>query len=290
MIIEFVKKYKIPIIIILIILLLLCLLWEGHKSDMNEYEFLTQTTSITEPSNNLNLEDIIGKQLYLKYNKVVNNVVEPYYLTVVNKSKCNITDSAQDCLFNVAVLQKDKNNSAVFKIIKSFADNRYRLMSALNPTTLSNKVDMNKRSYVANESNTICFDNGEIDDIYFDIERNNGGQIRLKYRETIYNNTSTQYNYYYVGECQNLLCNNTIRLCLVDSPDKAIFFDIEDGPIQPIFTETQSVPETQSTNIAINNEADSLHSLSGVSTTTNNSNVIGIEENILQGVEKFMSL
>ncbi len=304
MILEFIKTHKTAIIIVLIIILLLYFFW-GNKSDEidTDYELLTPTSPTNSPTNSPNnnsqasLENYIGRQIYLRHDKVTNNIVEPYYLAVTDKTNCSISNPATDCLFNVAVLQKEKNNSAVFKLVKSFADDRYRLMSAMNPVTLHQKINMSKKIFKTGQNNGMCFDDGEVDDVYFEVERNNGGQVRLKYRETVADTTG-RYLYYYVGECTNLSCtqNNTqlTRLCLVDNVDKATYFNIEDGPAGDIFVEVESMgSHTQSTNRAVYNEDESIYSLNRSNRSTDGTNiqsVSGVEEKILQGVEKFMSL
>jgi hypothetical protein len=263
-VIDFIKTHKNIIVAVVIIVLLLCFLWKTSYSKQidteteeseNIYEYLAATEQA-------NINAFLNKPIYLKYNKSVNNMIEPLYLSVVPKSSCsNFNVAPGECLENVAVLQKSADNFASFKLIKSFSDDRYRLVSNNN-----NKTTMNKNY----KNNIVCFDNGDIDDIYFEIERNNGGQIRLKYRSP--QNGNTQFKYYYVAECKDSKCTQLIRVCLSENVGEAINFNMEEAPkVKENFCESE-----MSTNIAVYNEEES--------------NISGIEATMLGGFEKFMSL
>lgn len=200
----------------------------------------TTTPTVSQPSLNAYLD----RNLYLKYTKQINKTInnklmktyETYYLSVSPKSSCdNIKANIFDCVVNIAVLQKVKNKFGLFNISKGLNQNTYILKSMYDKSILKSKLHLNQLTYIPNSPNYVCFDDGNLKDLFFEVEQSNNGQFRIKFKQTI-NNQDT---YLYLSECDDQtksICNQGSsqlpRLCLSRDAINAIYFDIETDTIE----------------------------------------------------------
>lgn len=292
-IIDFLYKYKYVIIFILIILLLFCII----HTKSNKYEFLDKDIK----NFKTDIKYCLNKNVFLKF---IKNEKEIYYLAVVPKQNClNISSNPNECLSNIAVLQKKKNKYALFKLTKSFVDGRYILSSVLDPKLLNNNINLNRYNYKFTNANHLCFDNVNDNDLFsFELEQTNSGMYRIKFRQLIEKeNEEPTYEYLYLGECKKQpYCNigNELlkRVCLYNDIFSAIYFEIELGPQnileKEICQENLSEEEIKSNKAQYNYE-ESLYSLksSCSSEEENIQSVKGVDESIIQdNVEKFMPI
>jgi hypothetical protein len=141
---------------------------------------------------------------------------QKYYIGVATRNTCsNIPkNELKECTSNVAVLQTDKIMSSVFLINK--VDDKYYLSYKIDGSILSKEVNdlFNK--------NILCFSHQSGDN-----------NKMFKFEESI-NGRMIKFNDKYLGLCgtiNHIVCKqgskSLFRLCLVDTREKALLFDIE---------------------------------------------------------------
>lgn len=295
-----ISKYRYYIILIIFILLIISILF-GLFNKENKIEGLNNLikNNSKDICNMQMFENFDNKNIYLRYDKNVSGKTESNYLTVSPKSFCdNYSSKSNDCLFNLAILQTQKSIFSVFRLIKNIQGLKYRLTSMAPLDKLNYVNNLNMNFFSGFGSNYVCFDNSPKNDfMFFDLEENTKNQYRIKFKvpKQISNGNSSnqkqiiQYEDYYVTICNNVkdICmqgnEQNIRLCLTKNPQQSIYFNIEICHDQE--------EEEMETNVAICNEIESLYSLNETEInklTEENDDIIGLEENLLNGHEKFM--
>src|SRR3989304_4362872 len=252
---NFIKQYKYHITIIIgLLLLILCLILVINRNNILNYqEDFTQsttsnpdntdgnkekassstTTSNQDNTNSDNKEnapvlisdpiDAVNKNVRFKFTDILGNIS---YLCLLNTNTCTNYKSIKSpvCVTYSAGLQENKNEFTSFKL-KDSPDSSmagYTLVSNLSkiklPYPTLTKTDYQTISF-------LCLGNSnDNNDIFFKIEKNNNDKFRLKFSE---NNKD-----YYVGICDSQYnCQQSDKsyttLCLYNTMDKAIYFDIE---------------------------------------------------------------
>jgi hypothetical protein len=225
----------IKIFVCIIIILLLCFSLYFVFNRNNKQENFTDIDS--------NIDMFINKDIYLKCVKLnENNIPTTYYLSFGSVDFCNIIKNSNDCTTGVAYIS-DAESKDAFQLLKK--SNRYRLISTLNNTVLSQSLNYK------NLSTKVCFEPinqietqpNEID--YFILESFNGKYI-IKYE--ILNDDTGNYEYYYLGLCNNInsICNKPAfqRLCLFKEDSNALLFEIEF--VNKIISESEVEVEVES--------------------------------------------
>jgi hypothetical protein len=223
---EEVRKHIVLILIIVGLSLFLGFIiwWSGI---LNHYEGLDG--QVMKPT------DLAGKDVYLKHTfivkKTVNgNEVQTYdisYLAVSPVKSCNnYKASYQECDTAMAILQKQKNSFAKFRVL--LENNEYSLFSLHD---LSQHLMLNQSLPYTGRSAYGCFEHGSGELIKFVMEPNNSGKMRLKFTKTSGNTIIN----YYLGICDdtyNCTQGTTIypRLCFYTDVAKAAHFDFEVAP------------------------------------------------------------
>lgn len=166
----------------------------------NTFEYLENTSSITSYLN----KDV---SLECEYKN------SKYYLSITPLSSCsNLKQDVGECITNVATLQKTFNTFSTFRISQSFSDTKkYKLMSIYN-----SRPYLSQNLHLANHGNMLCFDNGEGNMVYFEVDSNNN-----KYLLKFMKNDKP----YYVTTCDKK-CESNMRICLTEDISKALSFTI----------------------------------------------------------------
>lgn len=164
-----------------------------------------------------------------------------YYLCMTPLSECsNLSIGTGECINNVATLQKVGNNN-VFRLNKSFTDeHKYKLTSISN-----SRPYLSQNLNLLGTSNLLCFDNGEGNMIYFELESSDNKYIiKFTKKDTPY----------YLTACDNL-CNDNVRVCLSEDKENALKFAINTGSHSDISTESDVISSEMETNkLPVNSE------------------------------------
>jgi hypothetical protein len=210
-----------------------------------------------EPAKLSMLDKIVGKEVYLKY-KVAGTETKPEYLymAIGKREDCNNIkkDEVYECFYNVALLQKEKNDYTKFVISKVKDKDRYTLQTKIDGilpknAKLSQNINyLDLREYVNKDApvNTkskafllrasheqtkfvqevpVCFDDGEDSVVDIEIKEQNG-----KIKIVFHKERDKQTTPYYVGICPSICVvdkNNKKRLCLFKKEEQGILFNIE---------------------------------------------------------------
>lgn len=215
-------------IIISIIVLLVGIIILYKKTT---FEFLENTS---------HLESYLNKDISL----VCDYKNSQYYLSITPLSSCsNLKPTSNDCLANVATLQKISNIFSVFHINRSFSDTKkYKLMS-----TYSSRPYLSQNLNLSNKNNMLCFDNGEGNMVYFELDSSDDNKYVLKFMKND--------KPYYVTVCDKK-CESNMRVCLTDDINVALKFSITSVSTQQ-HSDTHSIGTTNS----ISNSSDETNKL-----------------------------
>lgn len=259
---EFINNHRLTIVILIIIILILSLLF-AYRGD--SYEFLENIEYNP-------LSNYEGKIVSLKYQMRKNNQIMNYYLAFNKKNMCdNLRDQKLgDCINSVAVFRSTKSSLTNFKLVKSFTDDRYMLVSLAN-----GEHSMNRQDSLKGKESYLCFDGGFPSNVFFFLESNGRGQYRLRF-------TDSEGESYYLGFCSdsNSVCQFreevTPRVCSVYDSEKALFFDLE----LSVMSETEPFEVDDISSMEVNfNDLESVYSLlSGNSNKTDNDSLEGFDD------------
>lgn len=238
-----IRKNLVVILVILGLVLFLCFIlwWTGV---LERYEGLEEQAH--------KQEDLSGKDVYLRYTKTAKSqvagetveTIDTYYLAISPVKSCdNYKPSFQECDTTMAILQKQKNSFAKFRVLVE--GNKYSLFSLHD---LSKHLLLNQTLAYTNRSNYSCFENGVDELISFEVEHNNVGKMRLKFTKTEKDKAPV---HFYLGLCGNdYNCiqgsNKYPRLCFFTDASKAIYFDFEIAPRDDKEVELTRVQEESS--------------------------------------------
>ncbi len=236
---KFVQRNITNITIIIIIIVVIVFAYMG-------YRYLINVGYIETLENTSNgLESILDKEIYLKFvippiEKKPGVDTEHLYLAITPRAGCdNIKkEDLYECIFNTAILHKEKNKFSKF-IISKVPDSqpaRYILYTKLDSiipkaAKFSQNINYLELKKYKDVKAPVCFDNGEDSVINLEIIENNSGQLKLIFNKEIFKQDKKETKQYFIGICPNSICTqgstNHKRLCLFDNAVQGILFDVE---------------------------------------------------------------
>lgn len=217
---DFILKHKFIIAVIVLICLIIFVLVSSR--------FSVEGMEVT------SLSKFVNKDIYLKFS----DGNKSYYLSVASNATCGLPSDKDECSNNVVILQENPDKFS--RMILSFNPysplKRYTILSSLKdiqPPYPQLAQSLNYRGV-----NKLCFDSSTLDDVIsFDIEEVSG-KYRIKYKK--------DNEYYYIGLCDNnVVCNNSKRLCVYKDQSRAITFEIDSAPV---LVETETPKQTEKFN------------------------------------------
>lgn len=295
--IEFIIKNKYNIIAGLIVLMLICLVYCWLNEPDAEYFQNFQNGD----QSAINLNELVDRNVYFKHEDTEQGTTVAKYLAVTPTSNCdNFKKEGVECLFNTVILQPVRNEFALWKFRKSWREDKYSISSKVDPESLSNKTIMNNTGYIKDKLNPMCVDGGTYDSSHFELDQNNVGKYRLKFTKTVKKSEGSETITHYIGKCPlSKTCDQGsdkyIRLCLVEDPGLALYFDIEVGPEDIVDTEEEEQQEAVTLegfmgyNDVKSDMAQYDVSMDGSEDGTIQS-VSGVSQDVLGGIEEFMPL
>lgn len=252
---EFFKKHKYEILLTIFIVSIIGIMSYIFFPDYNNnYELLEpQAAKQPDPFQTIKQKPS-NYTISLRYDKKINNNITPYYISLVPKKDCPSANSMylKDCHKDIAILQTNKNNYAMFKLNK-VNDNpeKYTLTSIVSTQTpIGMVLSQNINFYMGCKSCPftitgirepyMCFDNGTSNETNFELEKTDQGYL-IKFKKDD--------DYYYLSECQTF-CGANIRICVNKNRDKGIplNFEIFEIPLPVPETKTPSIKSNQTLN------------------------------------------
>ncbi len=252
-IIKFIKNniFIVSIIIITILLIAsyICIYIYGDRIEELPKATTNKKTDI--------LSTVAGtkKGIYFKY---ADDKDGPLYMSLSSRKGCDVDDQDFDCITNIAILHKNKDEYAEFIVSKvpNGDSSKYRLLSKKFNLMISQNLNYQKKFHGydgVKENIPLCADNIIKTYTSFDIIPNDKGQVKLVFNKDVTSgDRPTQSDKYYIGICKSKLCANgkcqslscmhyetsngkvpgatgehMKRLCLTTKESDGIFFDIE---------------------------------------------------------------
>jgi hypothetical protein len=241
---EYLKQNKLFILLLIILILILCYLYIFPKF-FYVSEGLDQNMCPQSQFTSFNTNEFLGKYVHLKYEKhVIDSKTGiktkiPYYLALMKKVDCinSFKGPGDDCDYNIAILQRVKNNFSTFVLDKKNSGNSDKyVITSIVDSVKPPKPPLSQNLNYLNTNPFLCFDGGVPDTIYFELETTNIG-YHLKFEIAVENSVQ----YFYLSECTDMpvrSCEsgsyNFTRLCVVPNRDAAIHFTFELAAYQPI--------------------------------------------------------
>jgi hypothetical protein len=301
--IDFIIINKYNIIAGLIVLMLICLVycWLTESDTKYDTEYFQNIIEAANGSTQetINISDLVDHNIYFKYEDSELSVPVPKYLAVSSITNCdNFKKEGVECIFNMVILQPIKNEFALWNLKKSWREDKYNIASKVNPELLSNKLVMNNTGYIQNKLNPMCVDGGTYDSSHFELDQNNVGKYRIKFTKTVAKQEKTEVLEQYIGKCPlSKTCDQGsdkyTRLCLVEDPTLALYFDIEIGPDDTVETaEEESIMEDRLVEVVGDRSIASNVAQYDVSVSDSEQegiqSISGVSEEVLGGIEEFM--